>query len=123
MPADARRVSRLAVEEEANRPSFDLKDKRDFSGCSRQEGGYSGSSRWLIRLRQVAHLDRQPVPGGGEGLNQVLRSSEQLLSNKLVSLFARSLESQVEVVEFDLEALLRVYTYMNLRILIKERSI
>ena len=44
-------------------------------------------------------------------LNQVLRSSEQLLSNKLVSLFAKSLESQVEVVEFDLEALLRVYTY------------
>ena len=29
-------------------------------------------------------------------LNQVLRSSEQLLSNKLVSLFAKSLESQVE---------------------------
>ena len=56
-------------------------------------------------------------------LNQVLRSSEQLLSNKLVSLFAKSLESQVEVVEFDLEALLRVYTFMNLRILIKERSI
>ena len=66
VPADARRVSRLAVEEEANRPSFDLKDKRDFSGCPRQEGGYSGSSRWLIRLKQVAHLDRQPVPGGGE---------------------------------------------------------
>ena len=67
VPADARRVSRLAVEEEANRPSFDLKDKRDFSGCPRQEGGYSGSSRWLIRSKQVAHLDRQPVPGGGEG--------------------------------------------------------
>ena len=44
-------------------------------------------------------------------LNQVLRSSEQLLSNKLVSLFAKSLESQVEVVEFDLEELLTVYTY------------